>query len=89
MSTGKAALNITYSGTMNNSMAGFYRSKYKPAVPPAASVPMDGEHHGKYIRDDNCFVYGKFCIVKHVAGSMDSSRVKFAPSHLSHDLICD
>ena len=30
---------------MNNSMAGFYRSKYKPTVAPAKSVPMDGEHH--------------------------------------------
>lgn len=30
---------------MNNAMAGFYRSKYKPAVPPAKSVPMDGDHH--------------------------------------------
>lgn len=26
-------------------MAGFYRSKYKPIVPPAATVPMDGDHH--------------------------------------------
>lgn len=30
---------------MNNAMAGFYRSKYKPAVPPAKSVPVDGDHH--------------------------------------------
>ena len=30
---------------MNNSMAGFYRSKYKPTVTPAKSVPKDGEHH--------------------------------------------
>ena len=30
---------------MNNSMAGFYRSKYKPTVTPAKSVPMDGDHH--------------------------------------------
>jgi aminopeptidase N len=26
-------------------MAGFYRSKYKPVVTPAASVPKDGDHH--------------------------------------------
>ena len=26
-------------------MAGFYRSKYKPAAPPAASVPKDDEYH--------------------------------------------
>ena len=38
-------LSIRYAGTMNNSMAGFYRSKYKPAVTPVDSVPMDGEHH--------------------------------------------
>ncbi len=40
-----AVLAIRYAGTMNNSMAGFYRSKYKPTVTPAKSVPMDGEHH--------------------------------------------
>ena len=38
-------LNIKYSGTMNNVMAGFYRSKYKPTVPAVESVPKDGEHH--------------------------------------------
>jgi aminopeptidase N len=38
-------LNIKFQGTINNSMVGFYRSKYKPAVTPASSVPMDGEHH--------------------------------------------
>ena len=26
-------------------MAGFYRSKYKPTVTPAGSVPQEGEHH--------------------------------------------
>ncbi|KAI9657062.1 MAG: hypothetical protein M1821_003228 [Bathelium mastoideum] len=37
---------INFSGTVNDSMAGFYRSKYKPAVPPAASVPhVDGNHY--------------------------------------------
>jgi len=30
---------------MNNDMAGFYRSKYKPAVTAAASVPRDDEYH--------------------------------------------
>ena len=30
---------------MNNLMAGFYRSKYKPVVEQAASVPRDGEFH--------------------------------------------
>ena len=30
---------------MNNLMAGFYRSKYKPVVQQASSVPRDGEFH--------------------------------------------
>lgn len=30
---------------MNNVMAGFYRSKYKPMVPAAESVPRDDEYH--------------------------------------------
>jgi aminopeptidase N len=36
---------INFQGTINNEMAGFYRSKYKPAVTPAASVPKDDEFH--------------------------------------------
>lgn len=40
-----ALLEIRYKGTMTNVMAGFYRSKYKPVVAPASSVPKDGEHH--------------------------------------------
>lgn len=40
-----AVLAIKFQGTINNDMAGFYRSKYKPVVPPAASVPKDGENH--------------------------------------------
>lgn len=30
---------------MNNNMAGFYRSKYKPAVTPSRSVPKEGDDH--------------------------------------------
>jgi aminopeptidase N len=41
----KAELTIGFIGTMNNSMAGFYRSRYKPTGEPAKSVPTDGEHH--------------------------------------------
>jgi len=41
----KALVIIKFEGTMNNDMAGFYRSKYKPIVPPATSVPLDGDHH--------------------------------------------
>ncbi|KAI4227779.1 MAG: hypothetical protein L6R36_002132 [Xanthoria steineri] len=40
-----ALLHIDFSGVMNNTMAGFYRSKYKPAVEPSKSVPMDGDSH--------------------------------------------
>ncbi|KAK0388040.1 hypothetical protein NLU13_4284 [Sarocladium strictum] len=41
----KAALVVEFEGIMNNEMAGFYRSKYKPAVEPAKSVPTDGDWH--------------------------------------------
>lgn len=44
-STSKAVLQLSFTGTINNSMAGFYRSKYTPKVKPAESVPMDGESH--------------------------------------------
>lgn len=30
---------------MNNTMAGFYRSKYKPTVEAAKGVARDDEHH--------------------------------------------
>ncbi|RYP82605.1 hypothetical protein DL769_001599 [Monosporascus sp. CRB-8-3] len=40
-----AKLSITFQGTINNDMAGFYRSKYKPAAPAAASVPRDDTFH--------------------------------------------
>lgn len=45
ISTGEQQLKIKFQGTINHSMAGFYRSLYKPAVEPARSVPMDGEYH--------------------------------------------
>ncbi|CAJ2510805.1 Uu.00g064300.m01.CDS01 [Anthostomella pinea] len=41
----KATLQISFQGIINNDMAGFYRSKYKPAVTPAASVPRDDTFH--------------------------------------------
>ncbi|KAG8413539.1 hypothetical protein J3459_015283 [Metarhizium acridum] len=41
----KASVVINFEGIMNNEMAGFYRSKYKPAVTPAKSVPHDDEWH--------------------------------------------
>ncbi|ETN42976.1 uncharacterized protein HMPREF1541_02134 [Cyphellophora europaea CBS 101466] len=42
---GDAVIALKYKGTMNNSMKGFYRAKYKPVVTPAAGTPSDGEHH--------------------------------------------
>lgn len=41
----KASIVLRFQGTINNDMAGFYRSKYKPTGTPAPSVPKDGEHH--------------------------------------------
>ncbi|KAG5979182.1 hypothetical protein E4U55_005468 [Claviceps digitariae] len=41
----KASVVITFEGIINNDMAGFYRSKYKPTVTPAKSVPHDDEWH--------------------------------------------
>ncbi|EKD21015.1 uncharacterized protein L3040_004632 [Drepanopeziza brunnea f. sp. 'multigermtubi'] len=43
--TEKATIFIKFEGTVNNDMAGFYRSKYKPAVEPVPSVPKDGDSH--------------------------------------------
>ncbi|KAI9716983.1 MAG: hypothetical protein M1828_007497 [Chrysothrix sp. TS-e1954] len=43
--TSEAQLLLKFKGTMNNQMAGFYRSKYKPTVTPAKSVPHDDEYH--------------------------------------------
>jgi aminopeptidase N len=43
--TENVSISIRFQGTINNDMAGFYRSKYKPAVTPAASVPRDEEFH--------------------------------------------
>lgn len=43
--SGKASLEVQFTGIMNNNMAGFYRSKYKPAVTPLKSVPTEGENH--------------------------------------------
>ncbi|CAG9938791.1 unnamed protein product [Clonostachys rosea f. rosea IK726] len=41
----KASLTITFEGIINNELAGFYRSKYKPTETPAKSVPRDDEWH--------------------------------------------
>lgn len=38
-------LSINFTGTMNNAMAGFYRSKYNPVVEPAADTPKEGDFH--------------------------------------------
>ncbi|KAI9727019.1 MAG: hypothetical protein M1834_008545 [Cirrosporium novae-zelandiae] len=41
----KATFIVRFSGVMNDFMAGFYRSKYKPTTTPAKSVPKDKEYH--------------------------------------------
>ncbi|KAF9883029.1 hypothetical protein FE257_004312 [Aspergillus nanangensis] len=38
-------LSIAFKGTMNNAMAGFYRSKYKPVGEPSADTPKEGDFH--------------------------------------------
>jgi aminopeptidase N len=38
-------LSVDFTGTMNNVMAGFYRSKYKPVGEPAADTPKEGDFH--------------------------------------------
>ncbi|KAL8952643.1 MAG: hypothetical protein Q9222_001449 [Ikaeria aurantiellina] len=40
-----AMLDIEFTGTINNNMAGFYRSKYQPTVEPLKSVPREGDSH--------------------------------------------
>lgn len=42
---GPAQLVIQFTGVLNNASAGFYRSQYKPAVPPVESVPKEGDFH--------------------------------------------
>ncbi|GAM83721.1 hypothetical protein ANO11243_017100 [Dothideomycetidae sp. 11243] len=41
----KAVITVTFQGTMNGDMAGFYRSKYKPTGEVSASVPKDDQFH--------------------------------------------
>lgn len=41
----KAVATILFEGTVNDNMAGFYRSKYKPAADPSKGVAKDDEHH--------------------------------------------
>ncbi|KAF2118654.1 aminopeptidase-like protein [Lophiotrema nucula] len=43
--TGEAVLEVKFEGTINNIMAGFYRSKYKPKGDVPASVAKDDEYH--------------------------------------------
>ncbi|KAJ5510604.1 Peptidase M1 alanine aminopeptidase/leukotriene A4 hydrolase [Penicillium expansum] len=43
LGTGLITEHIEFEGAMNNEMAGFYRSKYKPAGTPVKSVPYDNE----------------------------------------------
>lgn len=43
-----AILEIRFEGIMNDSMEGFYRSRYKPAAPTAESMKLDDEHYAMY-----------------------------------------
>jgi aminopeptidase N len=38
-------LAVNFTGTMNNVMAGFYRSKYKPVGEPTADTPKEGDFY--------------------------------------------
>ncbi|KAJ5183204.1 hypothetical protein N7492_000820 [Penicillium capsulatum] len=38
-------LSVGFTGTMNDAMAGFYRSKYTPVGEPAADTPREGDFH--------------------------------------------
>lgn len=38
-------VSINFTGAVNNAMAGFYRSKYKPVVEPAADTPKEGDFY--------------------------------------------
>ncbi|CAG8253359.1 unnamed protein product [Penicillium nalgiovense] len=38
-------LSISFTGTMNNAMAGFYRSKYKPVGEPSADTPKEDDFY--------------------------------------------
>ena len=38
-------LSINFKGTMNNAMAGFYRSKYKPVAETATDTPKEGDFY--------------------------------------------
>jgi aminopeptidase N len=41
----RALLTIGFKGTMNNAMAGFYRSKYKPTVTPSPGTAKQGDDY--------------------------------------------
>lgn len=38
-------VSISFTGTMNNAMAGFYRSKYTATVEPTHDTPKEGDFH--------------------------------------------
>ncbi|CAG8028672.1 unnamed protein product [Penicillium nalgiovense] len=38
-------LSVSFTGTMNNAMAGFYRSKYKPVGEPSADTPKEDDFY--------------------------------------------
>lgn len=42
---GDGTISIAFQGSMNDKMAGFYRSRYKPAATPVEGTPKDDEYH--------------------------------------------
>ena len=45
LEVGQSEISIQFKGTMNDAMAGFYRSRYKPVVPAAKGTPKDSDYH--------------------------------------------
>lgn len=53
--SGDAVIVIEFKGTMNNTMAGFYRSKYKPAVNPVSFLAFSKTGHIKLMLSVGCW----------------------------------
>ncbi|KAB8072832.1 peptidase family M1-domain-containing protein [Aspergillus leporis] len=45
ISPSDVVLSLAFAGVMNNAMAGFYRSKYKPVADPSPDTPKEGDFH--------------------------------------------
>lgn len=45
LSPADVVLSVDFTGTINDAMSGFYRSKYKAVGEPSADTPRDGDFH--------------------------------------------